>query len=110
MDITKTENGEMLDMTVNGRLDGYWSDHLDQALAECVHEGHHRIRLDCSRLTFLSSAGIAVLVKFYKELNRLNGSFLIVRPSPPVVAVLKMTRLTFPAADQSRATPPVQTP
>jgi len=44
----------------------------DQSLAEAVHDEQYRIRLDCSGLTFMSSAGIAVLMKFYKELERLK--------------------------------------
>lgn len=104
MEITKTTNGETLDVVVTGRLDGYWADHLDQALTEAVHDEHYRIRLDCSGLTFMSSAGIAVLMKSYKELERLKGSFQVVKPSPAVTAVLRMTRLTFLVADPKRDT------
>lgn len=94
MDITRTERDGLLDVAVKGRLDGYWSDHLSQALTEAVHGGHHRIRLDCSGLSFLSSAGIAILVKFHKELARIGGAFYVANPSAPVAAVLRMTRLT----------------
>jgi anti-anti-sigma factor len=77
-----------------GRLDGYWADHLDRALTDVVREGHHHVRLDCSALSFLSSAGIAVLVKFHKELVRVNGAFYVVNPSKAVSMSLRITRLT----------------
>ena len=79
---------------VSGRLDGYWADHLDNALSEVVREGHHHLRVDLSQVTFLSSAGIAALMKFYKQLSRINGSFAVVNPSNSVRMVLEMTRLS----------------
>ena len=68
MEITQTvTDGRCSTSRVDGRLDGYWSDHLERALAEAIGNGHHRIRLDCSSSRFLSSAGIGVLVKFHKR-------------------------------------------
>jgi len=94
MHITRTSADSALHLTVAGRLDGYWADHLDNALSEAVREGHHHLRVDLSQVTFLSSAGIAALMKFYKQLSRINGSFVVVNPSPPVRLVLEMTRLS----------------
>ena len=36
MEITHEVNGAVLDMRVSGRLDGYWSDHLNRALSDVV--------------------------------------------------------------------------
>jgi anti-anti-sigma factor len=94
MQITRTAQNNALHLTVGGRLDGYWADHLDNALSEAVREGHHHLRVDLSQVTFLSSAGIAALMKFYKQLSRINGSFVVVNPSSPVRVVLEMTRLS----------------
>jgi anti-anti-sigma factor len=93
MEITRIAGDGALDVGVAGRLDGYWADHLDRALTDVVREGHHHIRLDCSALSFLSSAGIAVLVKFHKELARVNGAFYVVNPSKAVSVSLRITRL-----------------
>ncbi len=93
MDITQTIDSGVVQLVVHGRLDGYWADHLNAALADAVRQGHHQIRVDCAGLTFLSSAGIAVLVKYQRELARINGAFRIVNPSTPVSTVLRMTRL-----------------
>ena len=93
MEITRTLGGEFVSIELVGRLDGYWSDHLTSALTDAVREGHHHIRLDCSGVNFLSSAGIGVLMKFHKELARINGTFLVVNASAPVSTVLRITRL-----------------
>src|SRR5262245_30355665 len=93
MEITRKLAGEFVIVELNGRVDGSWSDHLSSELAEVVGEGRHHIRVDCSRLTFLSSAGIGVLMSFHKELGQISGSFQVVNASASVAAVLRMTRL-----------------
>ena len=93
MDISRTAGPDALILAVSGRLDGYWADHLDKALADAVREGHHHLRLDLQQIVFLSSAGIAVLVKTYKQLTAIGGSLLVVNPSATVQTVLQITRL-----------------
>ncbi len=72
-----------VDVELIGRLDGYWCDHLDAALSDVIREGSHHIRVDCAQVSFLTSAGVGVLVKFYQQLNRINGTFQVVNPSHP---------------------------
>jgi anti-anti-sigma factor len=94
MEITQHLNGDVLEMRASGRVDGYWAEHLERALADVVGAGHHRVRLDCGEVSFMSSAGIAVLMKFRKELARLDGTFHVVNPSKPVATTLALARLT----------------
>src|SRR5215471_11606597 len=94
MDITRTVTGEIAQLGLTGRLDAYWSDHLNTTLADVVREGHHHIRLDCSGVTFLSSAGIGVLMTFHKELAGINGTFRIVNPAASVATVLRLSKLS----------------
>src|SRR5262245_39194139 len=93
MDITRRLAGDLVVVDLKGRVDGYWSDHLSAELAEVVGEGRHHIRLDCSRVTFLSSAGIGVLMSFHKELEQISGSLQVINASTAVAAVLRVTRL-----------------
>lgn len=93
MEIRQQIRDDVLQIAVEGRLDGYWADYLDRVLTDAVRDGHHRVTVDCDGLIFLSSAGIAVLMKFHKELQRVSGGLRVVRPSAPVRATLKMTRL-----------------
>lgn len=93
MEITRIQTSGALELRIRGRLDGYWADHLKNSLAETMREGHDRIRLELSAVNFMSSAGIAVLMKCYKQLQRIDGSLAIIRPSPQVRTVLEMTGL-----------------
>jgi anti-anti-sigma factor len=93
MEITRRRTGNIVDVELSGRLDGYWCDHLTSTLSDVIHEGGHHIRVDCAQVNFLSSAGVGVLTKFHRELSRINGSFQVVNPSQRVSMVLKLTRL-----------------
>lgn len=93
MEISRTLASDVVDLTISGRLDGYWADHLERALGDTIREGHHHLRLDLAQVSFLSSAGIAVLVKVYKQLHAIGGSLAVVRPSKTVETVLQITRL-----------------
>ncbi len=94
MEMTRNAVDGCMEVTITGRLDGYWADHLDAGLTETVRDGHHRLRLNLSGVTFISSAGIAVLVKFYKRLIAIKGGLAISSTSKPVRAVLDITRLS----------------
>jgi anti-anti-sigma factor len=90
-----------LELVIAGRLDGYWAEHLDAGLADAVRDGHHQLRLDLSGVAFISSAGVGVLVKFYKRLDAIKGVLVIEKASAPVRAVLDMTRLTAMLVDDT---------
>src|SRR4029453_1428402 len=106
VDITRRRTADVVVLELAGRLDGYWSDHLDTTLTEVLQDGNHHIRIDCSQVSYLTSAGIRVLMRFHKELGRINGTFQLVNPSAPVMTVLQITRLDgvlVAAGDQTAA-------
>ena len=94
MEITVETLGEAEKLKVKGRLDGYWADHLAKALDEEIHRGAHHLLLDLSEVVFLSSAGIRVLVKYYRQLREIEGSLVVSGASEPVKKVLEISKLT----------------
>jgi anti-anti-sigma factor len=104
MEITEQASDAGLELRVKGRLDSYWADPLARRLDEVIREGTHQITLNLSEVAYLSSAGIRVLVKFYKQLQGIQGSFTVSNPSEPVKTVLELAGLgTLLLAE---ATPP----
>ncbi len=85
--------GGAIELAVAGRLDGSWADHLDSTLAEVVREGHHDVRLNLAGIVFLSSAGVGVLAKHYRQLTAIGGSLVVVEPSRAVERVLAVAQL-----------------
>src|SRR6185503_9551832 len=93
MEITKQSAGKFTELIIKGRLDGYWADHLTSTLEEVIRSGADHVRLNLAGVTYISSMGIRVLIKFYQQLNGINGALLVSNPSEPVKRVLEMMRL-----------------
>jgi anti-anti-sigma factor len=94
MEITRQRReGDEAEIELRGRLDAYWADQLAGDLDQLVRGGAHRLWLDLSGVTYLSSLGIGLLVRFQKELSRLGGSLKVINPSEPVKEVLTVVRL-----------------
>ena len=103
MEITKQHSSGFLELKVEGRLDAFWSGHLANELAEVIREGAHHIRLDLAEVTYLSSAGIRVMLQSYKQLRGIQGAFGVSRPSPQVRDVLELAGLDTLLLAQSTA-------
>ncbi len=93
MQITKQLRGETVELKVEGRVDGYWADHLAAAVDQEIRQGSHHIQLDLSRVAFLSSAGIGTLVRLYKDLKSIQGSFAVSNCSRNVLKVIQLSKL-----------------
>jgi len=110
MEIVTQQLGDALEVKVKGRLDNYWTEHLRGNLEEVIRGGAHGIRLNLSEISFLSSAGVGLLVKFHTQLKGIGGSFIVTSPSDRVKQVLDLCRLSNILLVQttSAAQPPVQ--
>ena len=82
-----------MDLLVEGRMDVHWSEHLAAAVREEMRQGSHHVRLDLSRVPYLSSAGIGVLVKLHHEFKSIQGSFRVTNCSPTALKSLEITNL-----------------
>ena len=81
MQLEFEQRGKYLLIQPKGRLDASWSEHFTDTLLLQVREGKHYLVIDASEMGFLSSAGIRALLMVYKELNIVNGSFVISNPT-----------------------------
>jgi anti-anti-sigma factor len=93
MQITKRQSGRFVELLVEGRMDVHWSEHLAAAVREEMRQGSHHIRLDLSRVPYLSSAGIGVLVRLHHEFKSIQGSFSVANCSPTALKSLEITNL-----------------
>lgn len=93
MEITTQDMGEVLELRVKGELDNYWAGHLAARLDEVIRNDSHRVLIDLSEVTYLSSAGIGILVKYYKQLRGIQGFLAVSNPSDTVRQMLSLTKL-----------------
>jgi anti-anti-sigma factor len=90
MEIVRREQESYLEVVFEGRLDGYWAEHLATSVGEAMHEGKHAVRVNLAKASYISSAGIGVLVKLYQQFAAVNGSFAVLEPSVSVKKVLDL--------------------
>jgi len=90
MEIVRREQDSFLEVIFEGRLDGYWAEHLATSVGEAMHEGRHAVRVNLAKASYISSAGIGVLVKLYQQFAAVNGSFGVLDPSAAVKKVLDL--------------------
>ena len=83
----------VVELIVKGQIDAESGAELEHAVAEELRRGRHAIRLDCTAVSFLSSAGIRVLFNVHRAAKTAGGTCLIGAASDPVARVLEMTRL-----------------
>ncbi len=93
MEITRVDQAGSPELLVSGRMDGYWSRHLEEAIDEVIREGIHNIRVNLSKTAYISSAGIRVLLRAFQQFSAVGGALLVVDPSAAVRSVLDLAGL-----------------
>ena len=72
MKITKNMNGTELTIALEGRLDTTTAPELEQALKDSM-DGANTLTLDFSKLDYISSAGLRVLLSAHKAMSKKGG-------------------------------------
>jgi len=94
LDIRKKIRDNILELHLNGRIDAYWANYLSDFIDEEIRAGQYYISLNLKHVNYISSAGVRILVKFYKQLKGIHGTFTITELSENVKSVLEMVGLT----------------
>lgn len=72
MKITKNMNGTEMTISLEGRLDTTTAPELEQTLKDSM-ESANLLTLDFSKLDYISSAGLRVLLSAHKAMTKKNG-------------------------------------
>lgn len=89
MTINKTMNGNALTIALEGRLDTTTAPELEQALKESM-DAATELTLDFSKLDYISSAGLRVLLSAHKIMSK-KGGMKIVKVNEIVDEVFEVT-------------------
>lgn len=93
LNIVAEEQPDYTLLKIEGRIDGYWSKHLEEYLDNALRTGIYNIALDLSGVHYMSSLGIRIMVKYVKLYRQVNGGFGIVEASKSVEDLLEMAGL-----------------
>ena len=90
MEIKEKDNENYYTLIPVGDLDANSSMEMDEKIRKAITNAHHNLHIDCSELTYISSAGLGVFISFMEELKELNGKFVF---SDMPTSVLKVFEL-----------------
>jgi anti-anti-sigma factor len=93
MQISQQPRADSVELTLTGRLDATWAEHVGDTIEAVVRAGSHAIRMNFAGVSYISSLGIGVLMKHYQRLKAVNGSLVICDPSTATLRVLNAAGL-----------------
>jgi anti-anti-sigma factor len=91
MPIEKKSSGEGVELFVAGRVDGAAANELEVAVLEAMRAGAKTIYVNLSQATFLCSAGLRVLLQYWRQMKNGGKALWVANPSSEVNSVLAMT-------------------
>ena len=76
---------------LDGEIDAYVADALEDRLRQVAAEHGEIIELDLAEVTYCDSSGLRVFIKLSNELAARGGRLRFVRPSPAVLRLVDLT-------------------
>ena len=92
LNVEKKENGQELEFVISGRLDTMTAPELEAHLKDRL-EGISSLILDITGLSYISSAGLRVLLSTQKVMNKQGR--MVIRGASPEVMITGRESLTI---------------
>ncbi len=86
-------DGDILIIKADGGLNADTADQFGESIEKLVDAGLTQIIIDCTRLEYISSIGLSVLIRLHRRMRRHGGDVKIASIKGLVADVLSITRL-----------------
>ena len=90
LSITKTKDNDTLNAVISGRIDTSTSPELDNEIKSSL-DGIKKLVLDFTKVEYISSSGLRVLLSLHKTMAAADGELIISKPAEMVVEVFEVT-------------------
>ena len=91
MEIKKIVSGDRFELKVKGRIDGAGSNQMEINIIAAIREGAAKVFINLAEADFLCSAGVRVLLQYYRQMKNSQKTLRVINPSPNVESVLDLT-------------------
>lgn len=91
MEIQKRITGDTHELLVAGRVDGAGANQLEVEVLAAIRAQARTLYVNLSQATFLCSAGLRVLLQYWRQMKNQQRVLLVTNPSPEADAVLTTT-------------------
>lgn len=89
MEIKTTKNADQLTLAISGRVDTNTAPELDSAIADNI-DGVKELTFDLKEMSYISSAGLRVLLVAQKKMNR-QGTMKLINVNDYVMEIFEVT-------------------
>lgn len=76
MTIVETQHVTYTSLRPIGELDANSSIYMDEKIGTMIPDGRVNVHIDCSDLTYISSAGLGVFISYLDDIQKLKGMFV----------------------------------
>jgi anti-anti-sigma factor len=90
MEIQHFVTGDTIELRIHGRIDGEGANQLEEDIL-AVRSKVNVIYINLRQATFLCSAGLRVLLQYWRQMQNNQKLLQVTTPSPEVEAVLATT-------------------
>jgi anti-sigma B factor antagonist len=94
LEISEKSVGNVNIISIGGRLDAYAANDVERKLDSLVTAGHVYLVVDLSRLEYISSSGLRVLLGAIKRVKKEQGDIRLACLQPSVKEVFDMAGFT----------------
>jgi anti-anti-sigma factor len=84
---------DILILSADGGLNSQNAEQFVDELQNLVDAGAQKLIVDCTKLSYISSYGIGILIRLHKRLAEGGGEVKIAAVDSPIVKVLRLLRL-----------------
>lgn len=86
------QRGDYRVVALSGEVDLSWSQQVRRDVLDALKVSDN-VAVDLSAVSYIDSSGIAALVEGFQQARGKGQRFVLLSPSPPVLAVLRLARL-----------------
>ena len=90
---TALVENEVILVEVEGEIDAHTARTLDKTLNDLLAQGHNRLLLDGSQMSFISSAGLRAIMFAQRELDQRGGQVRVCGLNAPARRIFEMAGL-----------------
>ncbi len=90
-EVTAEYKGNVLVLRIKGRLDALSSSEAEKKICSSIEEGQSKVLLDMAAVTYLSSAGMRMLLSTTKRVRSMAGRMVLCSTANNVLDVLKIS-------------------
>ena len=91
MEITRTTQGEIVIYDLDGKFDTNTSPEVGEAINLDLYGGKYKMIIDLSKTSYISSAGLRVILSANRKISYNDGDFRLCCPSGLVKNILEMS-------------------